>query len=157
MNRPVRMLTRRRIGLAAVSAVLLRFLPASAAARESTPVGVWRTFDEYTGRERGVVRIWEQHGVLYGRVEHTTDPAEGKRICDKCQDDRKDRPILGLNIIRGLRRDGDRWDGGEILDPNSGRTYGCSMWVKDGGEKLVVRGFYGVSLLGHSQVWVREE
>jgi uncharacterized protein (DUF2147 family) len=121
----------------------------------SSPVGLWRTFDDHTGKERGLVRIWEQNGVLFGNVVSTVDPAEGKRSCEKCPGDRKDQPIIGLNIIRGLRQEGQQWSGGEILDPETGSTYRCSMRVEDGGRKLVLRGYLGISLLGRSQTWLR--
>ena len=121
----------------------------------SSPVGLWRTFDDHTGKERGVVRIWDQNGVLFGSIVSTVDPAEGKRTCEKCPGDRKGQPIIGLNIIRGLRQDGEQWSGGEILDPQTGTTYRFSMRLEDGGRKLVLRGYIGVSLLGRSQTWLR--
>ena len=130
--------------------------PAWAASRDASPVGLWRTFDDHTGRERGLVRIWEQNGRLFGSIVSTVDPAEGKRTCEKCPDDRKNSPILGLNIIRGLRPDGDQWSGGEILDPETGSIYRCSMRLEDQGRKLVVRGYIGFSLLGRSQTWLRQ-
>ena len=76
---------------------------------------MWRTFDDRTGRERGLIRIWEQDGILYGSIAGTLDPTEVKRICDKCRDDRKGQPIMGLNIIRGMKRNSDGWGGGQIL------------------------------------------
>ena len=134
---------RRRAWRAIASAVALALVvvPALAAADLSSPVGLWRTFDDKTGRERGLVRIWKQDGSLYGSIVSTVDPAEGKRTCDKCRDDRHGKPIIGLNIIRGLRQDGDRWAGGEILDPENGQSYRCAMRLEDGGRKLMVRGY----------------
>jgi uncharacterized protein (DUF2147 family) len=129
--------------------------PASAQAPAPSPLGLWRTFDDRTGRERGVVRIWERNGALFGSVVSTVDPEEGKRTCEKCTDDRKDQPIIGLNIIRGMRPDGKQWSGGEVLDPETGSIYRCSMRVEDGGRKLVLRGYLGISLLGRSQTWLR--
>jgi uncharacterized protein (DUF2147 family) len=134
---------------------LLLIAPAGALAQSASPVGMWRTFDDRTGKERGLVRIYEANGRLYGNVEATIDPAEAKRTCTKCEDDRKDRPLIGLNIIRGLHRDGDAWDGGTILDPGTGEVYRCSIHLEDGGRRLVVRGYLGISLLGRSQTWVR--
>lgn len=141
--------------IAASVAVLLLIGIAHGFADDASPVGLWRTFDDRTGRERGLVRIWEQNGVLYGSIVGTVDPAEAKRNCDKCRDDRKGKPILGLNIIRGMKPDGDRWDGGQILDPENGETYRCAMRLEDGGRKLVVRGYIGISWLGRSQTWLR--
>ena len=149
------MIARRRLGGLAAAALLLSLQPWPGFADAVSPIGLWRTFDDKTGRERGLVRIWEEDGVLYGRIENTIDPAEAKHVCDKCRDDRKGQPIIGLNIIRGMKRDGERWSGGEILDPENGETYRCAMRLEDGGRKLVVRGYIGISLLGRSQVWLR--
>src|SRR5579875_945453 len=108
-----------RLVAIALTALALAMPTAPGVADQASPVGHWRTFDDRTGRERGLVRIWEQNGVLYGSIEATVDPAEARKTCDKCTDDRKGKPIVGLDIIRGLRRDGGRWDGGEILDPEN--------------------------------------
>ncbi len=134
-------------GLAAGAAV-----PAHAA--QETPVGTWRTFDD-NGAESGRVEIWEQGGVLYGRIVGIADPAKAKAVCLKCEGARKDQPVMGMQILGGLKRDGDRWTGGRILDPENGSTYDCTMQVEDGGQKLLVRGFLGISMFGRSQTWVR--
>jgi uncharacterized protein (DUF2147 family) len=139
--------------LAALAATLL--LPLAAAAQTAGPVGTWRTFSDRTGQENGQVQIFEQGGLLYGRITGITDPAKRDATCTKCSDDRKDRPVMGLDIIRGLHRDGDAWDGGTILDPENGSVYRCIVRLKDGGSRLVVRGFIGISLFGRSQTWVR--
>jgi uncharacterized protein (DUF2147 family) len=130
--------------------------PRPAWSAPETPVGTWRTFDD-GGRETGRVEIWEQAGVLYGRVVAIDDPAKAKAVCLKCEGERKDKPVLGMQILGGLKKDGDRWTGGLILDPENGSTYDCTMRVDDDGRKLVVRGFLGISLLGRSQTWVRAE
>ena len=137
--------------------VLLGFLlgPTWAAAQGTSPVGLWRTFDDHTGKERGIVQIWEQNGLLFGSVVSTVDPEEGKRTCEKYPGDRKNQPVIGLKIIRGLHQNGGEWSGGEILDPETGWTYRCSMRLEDEGRKLVVRGYLGFSLLGRSQTWIR--
>jgi uncharacterized protein (DUF2147 family) len=121
-----------------------------------TPVGVWRTFDDRTGFERGLVVITETAGVLAGRVIGILDPREAERFCTQCEGVRRNKPILGLTIITGMRRDGDRWDSGEILDPQTGEVYRCVMRLEGGGTKLVVRGYIGFSLFGRSQTWIRQ-
>jgi uncharacterized protein (DUF2147 family) len=128
---------------------------AHAQPQQMTPVGDWRTFDDKTGRERGLVHIQEQDGTLSGSIVATTDPAEGQHVCERCKGDLKNKPILGLTIIHGLHQDGDRWDGGQIVDPETGSVYRCAMRLEDGGRKLVVRGYIGLSLFGRSQYWVR--
>ena len=123
---------------------------------QTTPVGLWRTTDDKTGQERGLVRVTEVNGALYGRVEKIFDPVEAARACTKCTDDRKDKPILGLDILRGLKPDGDGWGGGQIVDPQTGSVYSASAKLTDGGKHLVLRGYLLVSLLGRSQTWTRE-
>ena len=151
-NRPV-------AGMLLAAALCCAFAPALRADNGlravTTPQGLWRTFDDRTGLERGRVQIQDHGGVLTGRVVGTVDPAEGARPCVLCGGARKDKPIIGLTIITGMRQDGARWDGGEILDPQTGSVYDCTMRLADGGEKLIVRGFLGIALLGRSQTWVR--
>lgn len=150
--------SRRSLVGAAMMLALLgpsRAFAQSSGAPAASLVGLWRTFDDKTGKEKGLVRIYEANGLIYGDVEATVDPAEARLTCTKCQDDRRGKPLIGLNIIRGLRRDGDEWDGGTILDPASGEVYRCSLRLEDGGRRLVVRGYLGISLLGRSQTWVR--
>jgi uncharacterized protein (DUF2147 family) len=121
-----------------------------------TPVGVWRTFDDRTGFERGLVVITETTGVLTGRVVRILDPREARRLCTQCEGARRNKPILGLTIITDMRHHGDRWDDGEILDPQTGEVYRCVMRLEDGGTKLIVRGYIGLSLFGRSQTWIRQ-
>ncbi|MGI4941974.1 MAG: DUF2147 domain-containing protein [Janthinobacterium lividum] len=130
---------------------------AASAQGVASPIGLWRTIDDKTGKETGAVRIVESGGALYGRIERITDPARAGLSCIKCTDDRKNKPLIGLDIMRGLKRDGDVWDGGTILDPETGSTYKSSVRLDEGGQKLVVRGYLGVSLLGRSQTWIRAQ
>ena len=138
---------------------LFASLPLTANANEATPVGLWRTIDDKTGKEKSLVRITEVNGELRGTIEKLIrEPNEDQNpVCDKCSGDKKNKPVLGMMIMTGLKRDGKEWTGGEILDPNNGKTYKCKMSLDDGGKKLNVRGFIGVSLLGRTQVWIREE
>jgi len=127
----------------------------------STPVGLWRTIDDNTGKDRSLLRIVETGGTLEGRVEKTLnrqpdDDPDG--LCRKCTGARKDQPIVGMTILTGLKKDGQGvWAGGEILDPGNGKTYRCKVRLVDGGMKLEVRGYIGISLLGRTQTWIREE
>ncbi len=120
-----------------------------------SPVGTWRTFDDRSGRERGLVSIYETSTGLAGRIEATTDPAEGRHVCETCTDDRKGQPIIGLEILRGMHADGQAWDGGRILDPETGSVYRCEMHLEDGGAKLVLRGYIGISWFCRTQTWIR--
>ncbi len=137
------------------AATLLLLLAATPAFAQTTPVGLWRTVDDHTGQATGVVRIFEQSGHLYGNIQQVFDPAKARAQCGYCKDDRHNQPVLGLQIIRGLKADGATWDGGQILDPETGDTYRCSMRLAQGGQSLVVRGFLGISLFGRSQTWTR--
>jgi len=121
-----------------------------------SPVGIWQTVDDHTGKVRGIVRVFEAQGHLYGNVVRVLEPDKAGAVCLKCTDDRKDKPVEGLQVIRGLHPDGDEWTGGTILDPETGNIYRCSMHLADGGHKLVVRGYLGISLLGRSQTWIRQ-
>lgn len=138
---------------------LLAVVPSAAHANDATPVGLWRTIDDKTGKEKSLVRITEVNGELRGTIEKLIrEPNEDPNpMCDKCSGDKKNKPVLGMMILNGLKRDGKEWAGGEILDPNNGKTYKCKMSVDESGKKLNVRGFIGVSLLGRTQVWLREE
>jgi uncharacterized protein (DUF2147 family) len=119
-------------------------------------VGRWKTVDDKTGNPKSIIRVYEENGLLYGQVEKLLDPNAVQR-CAKCSDDRKDKPVIGMIVMRGLKKNGAEYSGGDILDPKNGSVYRCRLRLLDGGKKLSVRGYIGVSLLGRSQVWVREE
>jgi len=133
-------------------------LPALAFA-QATPVGLWKTIDDDGKTAKSLVRITEQGGVLVGSIDKLLDPKDpGDGKCDKCTDDRKDKPVVGLQIIRGVKAQGDGvWGGGEILDPNNGKTYKTRLKPVDGGQHLEVRGYIGAPLFGRTQTWVRVE
>ena len=141
----------RRI-LICASALLV---PAALAA-DLSPVGNWKTVDDKTGQPKSIVRIYEDKGEFFGKVEKIIDPARASRKCDKCTDDRKNQPIAGMVVVRHMKRAGDEYTAGDILDPDNGKVYSCKMKVKDGGKTLSVRGYLGVSMLGRSQTWTRE-
>jgi uncharacterized protein (DUF2147 family) len=135
--------------------LMFLLLAGAAQAASPSPVGLWRTFDDRTGRERGLVRITQVGEELRGTIAGTVDPAEGRHICEKCTDDRRNQPIIGLEIMRGMRPDGDAWDEGRILDPETGKVYHCKMHLEEGGQRLVLRGYIGFSFIGRSQTWIR--
>lgn len=138
-------------------AMLLTSGMALAQSTQMGPIGRWRTFDDRSGRERGLVAISANDGVLNGVIVSTIDPAEGRHVCEKCTDERHNKPILGLDILHGLRQDGDEWTGGHILDPETGSIYQCKLHLEDGGRKLVLRGYLGISIIGRSQTWLRAD
>ncbi len=141
------------------TAALAVALPLAVAAQGS-PAGVWKTIDDKTKSERAQVRITESGGVFVGRIEKLlAADAKQDAVCDKCSDDRKDKPILGMEIIRGVRKaEADNtWDGGTILDAAEGKVYKVRLQTADGGKKLEVRGFVGMPMLGRTQTWIRVE
>ena len=128
-------------------------------AAEPSPVGLWKTIDDSSGQPKGLVRIREVNGQFEGKVEKAfpkpgEDPAPK---CDKCDGARRNQPVLGMTILWGLTKQGDGYQGGEILDPENGKIYRAKMNLTDSGKKLEVRGFIGFSLFGRSQIWLREE
>jgi uncharacterized protein (DUF2147 family) len=141
------------VGLIAVS--LLTSSPAMVA--ERSPAGLWKTIDDKTHQPRGTIRIYEENGVLTGRIESNFNPAEWHERCQKCSGDRKDALVIGMVIIRGLTRHGAEYDGGDILDPETGFVYRCRLALSLDGDKLFVRGYLGVSMLGRTQTWTRLE
>lgn len=138
--------------------IALMFVTNIVIASESTPAGLWKTIDDITGKPRSLIRITENDGEYSAVVEKdllATDT--GEAICDKCTDERKGQKIVGMTIVKGIKKKGDNYEGGEILDPDNGKTYKCKMKLDSTGTKLEVRGFIGVSLFGRSQTWLREE
>ncbi len=120
--------------------------------------GRWRTIDDKTGEASSIVAIVEANGHLEGKVERVFSPPAKRPdpVCDNCPADRKGKPIIGMTILWGLKRDGDGYSGGSVFDPDNGKTYRCKLRVIDGGRKLELRGFIGFSLLGRTQTWIRE-
>ena len=146
--------------LAATLAVFLfAGIPAigAQAADSRSPIGLWKTVDDKTGMPRAMVRIYLQDGKYFGRIEQSFTAGAQTRVCSKCTDQRKDQPIIGLVIMRNVAvRDGE-YSGGDILDPDNGSVYRCKFHFEKDGAQLVVRGFIGISLLGRSQTWARQD
>lgn len=125
---------------------------------QMTPVGNWHSFDEKTGELKSLIVIADTGGVLNGRIDKLLrKEADQKKLCTACADDRKDKPVLGMEIIRGAKKtEGkDLWEGGQILDPENGKDYHLRLTPIEGGQKLEVRGYIGLPLLGRTQTWVR--
>ena len=138
-----------------LAAIFLVAGSASAWAQVS-PVGLWRSVDDKTGEAKAEIRISESGGALQGRIEKTLrKDAKPDAVCEECNDDRKGKPIAGLEIIRGGKKaEGkDVWEGGKILDPENGKEYRASFTPIDGGKKLEVRGYLGP--FWRTQTWNR--
>lgn len=151
----------RTLKLAALLAATLAAVVAGspAWADDTSPVGLWKNIDDVSGKPKALIRITENNGELQGRIEklfRAPDQDQNPK-CDKCEDARKDQPIIGMVFMSGLKKDGDEYAGGEILDPDNGKVYKSKMHLTDAGKKLSVRGYIGIPMLGRSQVWVRQE
>ena len=141
---------------ALAAAILLSF--GALAHAQMTPVGTWRSVDDETKEYKAQIAITENAGVLTGKIEKLLRKgADPQAVCDKCEGDRKDKPMVGLEIIRGAKKvEGkDVWQGGRILDPEKGSDYALRLTPIEGGKKLEVRGSIGP--FGRTQTWVRVE
>ncbi len=128
-------------------------------AQEPSPVGLWKNIDDVTGKPKALIRITENKGEMRGQIEKLF-LASGENPnprCDKCQGANKDQPVLGMVFMSGLRKKGDEYSGGEILDPDSGKVYRSKLVLVDGGKKINVRGYIGVPMFGRSQTWIRQD
>ncbi|WP_293765559.1 DUF2147 domain-containing protein [uncultured Aquitalea sp.] len=120
-----------------------------------TAAGTWKTIDDETKQVKALVQINEgANGELSGKIIKLFQHPDA--VCDECDGDRKGKPVNGMTILWGLKKDGENWNNGKILDPHNGKIYSAKMKLVEGGKKLEVRGFLGVSLLGRTQVWERQ-
>ena len=138
--------------------IFAAFLAGSAlsALAQTTPVGLWQTLDDKDGTVKSEIRIVESGGVVSGKIEKILDPkAKPGEKCVECTDERKDQAILGMEILRGLKKtEGkDLWEGGNILDPNNGKVYRATVTPIEGGKKLQMRGYIG--FFYRTQIWTR--
>jgi len=139
---------------------VLALAASPAFAYDSGPVGKWLTIDERTNSPGSVVEITSNNGSLQGKlvgiIPHPgQDPNSIQTVCTECKGALKDKPKIGMVVMWNLKRDGDAWDGGTILDTGSGSTYSVDVRVADGGQKLVVRAYLGIAMLGKTFTWVR--
>lgn len=143
--------------VALVMVWLVPLLPLRAAdARLASPIGLWQPLDS-AGRPLGLIHIFEANGLYYGRIEASSPSDDRSTRCTRCTDERRGQPIIGLVLMRHLRPQNGQYVDGDILDPDTGRIYRCSLRLTDGGHQLVMRGYLGISLLGRSQTWQRVE
>jgi len=124
-------------------------------AQNSEIIGRWKTIDDNTGDTESIIEVFKKSdGKYYGKlVQMLVKPYNDN--CVKCKDDRKNKPLVGLEIIRGLSKDGDEFTGGTITDPKNGKSYKCTITRE--GDKLNVRGYIGFSLIGRTQLWYLEK
>ncbi len=128
-------------------------------AQSTSPIGLWKSIDDRTGKPTAIIRITEIEGRFQGRIEKVfPEPGESANpVCSECKGELRDQPIVGMTILSELRRVGDEYTEGRILDPDNGKLYRCTMRLSDGGNRLNIRGYIGIQLLGRTQVWLREQ
>lgn len=148
----------RGVRLAAVAGIALLSVVRTSSA-QATLDGSWNTISDTDGRPTAVVEIRHVGDEWVGTVRDLLVPATpDDSVCGKCSGDRKGQRVIGMEIIRHMHRESDtQWGGGEILDPETGKTYRARMTLTDGGKKLVVRGYIGMPIFGRSQTWLRRE
>lgn len=119
-------------------------------------VGHWKTIDDQTGKPKSIVEITQApNGTLSGHIVELLNPSKPNPTCDKCSDDRKDQPITGMEIIRGMKASGGgKYTGGTILKPDEGKVYKSKMALVEGGKKLEVSGC--VAFICKTQTWLRQ-
>lgn len=133
---------------------LLFCITAMTSMQSQSVIGKWKTIDDATGEAKSIVEVFSKSGKIYAKVVDIMDPATKNNLCKPCSGEDKNKPILGLTIIKGLSKDGSEYNSGEILDPKNGKLYKCALSLESK-DKLKVRGYIGFSLLGRTQYWHR--
>lgn len=123
-------------------------------AQNNSVIGKWNVISSQTGTEIGVVEIYQHQGEIQGKVIAIHNPKDQNRSCKNCIGSYKNQPLLGLTILRGLKKKGSEYSGGTILDPKYGKYYSCYITLEND-NKLKVRGYLGISLFGKTHYWHR--
>lgn len=123
-------------------------------AQSAGVTGKWRAIDDQTGKAVSIIEIYEKHNKIYGRITELLNSKAKNPKCDKCDGEDKGKPVLGLIVIKGLTKENEEYTNGKILDPKHGKLYKCSITLINK-DKLKVRGYIGIELLGRTQFWER--
>ncbi|MEM1321842.1 MAG: DUF2147 domain-containing protein [Bacteroidota bacterium] len=116
-----------------------------------SPVGTWKTVDEESGEVRSHVEIYEQGGLLFGKITQLLDK-DPNALCNLCSGKKKNQPVVGLVIIEKMKSNQNAWENGKILDPETGKEYNCELWMEDGNLKVKGKHWTGFS---RTQTWYR--
>ncbi len=127
-------------GLLVLLATVFIAMSSSSLFAAGTIVGKWKTIDDETKKVKSYVEIYEKNGVYYGKITKLVGKSQDTK-CDKCKGSKLNKPIVGMVFVWGLKKDGNDYEGGKILDPNNGKTYTCKMRFQ--GNKIRVRGYIG--------------
>jgi uncharacterized protein (DUF2147 family) len=133
---------------------LLVFFAMIFSAQSQTVLGKWKTVDDDTGEAKSIVEVYEKSGKIYGKVVEILRAEHKKDICSKCEGVEKNKPILGMIIINGLKKEDSEYNGGTVLDPENGKKYKCYITLESA-DKLKLRGYIGLSIMGRTQIWTR--
>jgi len=136
-----------------VSIILLACLISSFVGAQSI-FGKWKTIDPVTGNDESIIEVYKKGGKAYAKVIAIINEADRDKTCINCKGKNKNKPILGLDILDGLKENGDEWSGGKILDPKNGKYYKCYIKLTEE-NTLKLRGYIGISLLGRTEYWYR--
>lgn len=144
--------------LAAAAALVAACSAAAAGGQASSPAGRWRTYDDKSGELKSIVVVRDVDGELQGYVEKVYSPPAPSEhpLCERCTGERRNRPIVGMRIMWGMKANGAEFTGGRLFDPESGKEYRGKIRLADGGRRLDVRGYIGLSMFGRTQTWIRE-
>jgi uncharacterized protein (DUF2147 family) len=133
---------------------LLVFFAMIFSGHSQTVLGKWKTVDDDTGEAKSIVEVYEKSGKIYGKVVEILRADHKKDVCSKCEGAEKNKPIVGMIIINGLKKEDSEYNGGTILDPESGKKYKCYITLESA-DKLKLRGYIGLSIMGRTQIWTR--
>lgn len=134
---------------------ILFFLILSLTTTAQTITGQWETYDDKTNEKKAVIEIYQTKGLYFAKIVEKF-VGEKNSVCDNCEGEKKGQPIIGLVVIEDIKKDGDEFSGGTILDPESGKTYKCYLELVED-NKLKVRGYLGFSVFGRTQYWMRKK
>ncbi|WP_299160465.1 DUF2147 domain-containing protein [uncultured Tenacibaculum sp.] len=132
------------------------FIALSTSIYSQSIFGKWQNIDEETNKVDSVIEVYEKNGKAFAKIIEITDEDRQNAVCDKCKGKRKNIPILGMNILTGLKKDGDEWSGGKILDPKNGKEYKCYIKLENN-NKLKIRGYIGFAAFGRTAYWYRNK
>ncbi|CAA0209447.1 DUF2147 domain-containing protein [Tenacibaculum maritimum] len=138
------------------SIIIIALLLVTTAINAQSIFGKWENRDEDTNKVDSVIEVYEKDGKAFAKIIEITNEDRKNAVCEKCSGSNKNKPILGMNILTGLKKDGDEWSGGKILDPKNGKEYKCYIKL-EGKNKLKIRGYIGFSAFGRTAFWYRKK